>query len=136
MENTSPKPWYLKKKFIVLWVVIVLGIIGSFTSPDEPATKVSNAVEIIDVQNCSATDSTEGWYWGACFKGKNIEPDTKLDCSVDALDADGNVILSDSFEGNTLNDGQIIKYGEEGFLDTTEAKVMAISSFNISCNKK
>jgi hypothetical protein len=136
MENTSPKPWYLRKKFIALWVVIALGIIGSITSPDESTTKASSSVEIIDVQNCSATDSTEGWYWGACFKGKDIEPDTKLDCSVDALDMDGKAILSDSFEAVSLNDGQIIKYGEAGFLDTTEANVKAISSFDISCNKK
>jgi hypothetical protein len=136
MENASEKPWFLKKKFIILWVVIALGIIGSLSSQDDSTPAASAQVQIVDVQNCSATDSTEGWYWGACFKGKDIEPTQKLDCEVDALDAQGNVILSDSFEGNTLNDGTIIKYGEEGFLDTTEANVKAISSFNVSCSKK
>jgi hypothetical protein len=65
-----------------------------------------------------------------------MNPMERVNCTVKALDENGGVLIEESYEGNTLNDKTIIKYGEEGLTTTTKEIVEAISSFDVSCTKK
>ena len=74
------------------------------------------------------------YYWGATFRITELEPMTKVNCTVKALDSSGGVLIEETYEGNTLNEGTIIKYGEEGLSTTTKEIVEAISTFDVSCS--
>ena len=93
-----------------------------------------NEVPITNIEDCSDYDpSTNEWWWGACFKGVGLSPMTQMDCTTEALNANGDVILTDNYRANTLNDGTIIQYGTGGFPTTTKSNVKAIKSFKIKC---
>ena len=97
-------------------------------------TNAGKAVVISDIQNFSATEGSEGWYWGASFKA-NQKPMTQMDCVVKALDKNGKVVGETSYRGNTLNDGTVIGYGEDAqsLVDSTKAVVLSIKSFEVKC---
>ncbi len=96
-------------------------------------SNAGNAVEIYDVKNCSDGDE-EGWYWGACFKAK-LSPMSQMDCEVTAYDANGGVVGTHSFRGNTLNDGTVTSYGqnERWYVDSTKAVAQSVKKFDVSC---
>jgi hypothetical protein len=94
---------------------------------------VGNEVSITNIEDCSGYDpDLNEWWWGACFKGVRLSPMTQMDCTSQALNSKGEVILTDEFRANTLNDGTIIHYGAT-LPTTTKAKVKAIKSYNIKC---
>jgi hypothetical protein len=136
MTEQTPvgKPWFKKKRFIFLLVFLVLAVIGQFTGSDEPAAPQTLAIS--DIRDASGYDEdNDEYYWGAYFKINELDPMTKVNCTVKALDANGGVLIEESYEGNTLNDKTIIKYGEEGLTTTTKEIVEAISTFDVSCSK-
>jgi hypothetical protein len=91
-------------------------------------------VSITNIEDCSDYDpDANEWWWGACFKGSGLSPMTQMDCTSQALNSKGEVILTDEFRANTLNDGSIIHYGTGGFPTTTKSNVKAIKSYKISC---
>ena len=105
----------------------------SATTSDQ-GTNAGKEVVISDIQNFSATEGSEGWYWGASFKA-NQKPMTQMDCVVKALDKNKKVIGETSYRGNTLNDGTVIGYGNdaESLVDSTQSMVLAIKSFDVKC---
>jgi len=99
-------------------------------------TGTSSGTEVIisDIENFSATDASEGWYWGASFKA-NQQPMTQMDCVVKAIDKSNKVIGETSYRANTLNDGTVIGYGSnaQSLVDSTKSIVLAIKSFDVKC---
>jgi hypothetical protein len=99
-------------------------------------TGTSSGTEVIisDIENFSATDASEGWYWGASFKA-NQQPMTQMDCVVKALDKNNRVIGETTYRANTLNDGTVIGYGSDAqsIVDSTKSIVLAIKSFDVKC---
>jgi hypothetical protein len=137
MTEQTPvgKPWFKKKRFIFLLVFLVLAVIGQFTGSDEPTAPQTLAIS--DIKDMSGFDDENNeYYWGATFKINEMNPMERVNCTVKALDANGGVLIEESYEGNTLNDKTIIKYGEEGLTTTTKEIVEAISTFDVSCTKK
>lgn len=135
MTNETPvdKPWFKKKKFIILIAIAVLALIGQFTGSSEP--EAPKTLAISDIKDMSGFDEENNeYYWGATFRITELEPMTKVNCTVKALDSNGGVLIEESYEGNTLNEGTIIKYGEEGLSTTTKEIVEAISTFDVSCS--
>jgi hypothetical protein len=105
----------------------------SATTTDK-GTNIGQEVVISEIENFSATEGSEGWYWGASFKA-NQEPMTQMDCVVKALDKNGNVVGETSYRANTLNDGTVIGYGNDAksLVDSTKAIVLSIKSFDVKC---
>lgn len=138
MTEQTPvgKPWFKKKRFIFLLVFLVLAVIGQFSGSDETAAPQTLAIS--DIRDASEYyEDTNEYVWGAYFKINELAPMTKVNCTVKALDAEGNMLEIQAYEGNTLNDKTIIPYGANAvFKTTTKEVVEAISSFDISCNKK
>jgi hypothetical protein len=133
--TTTGQPWFKQKKFIIPLVIVVLAIIGQFTGSSEPAAP--KTLTISDIKDMSGFDEENNdYYWGATFRITELEPTTKVNCTVKAIDANGGVLIEETYEGNTLNEGTIIKYGEEGLTSTTKEIVEAISTFDVSCTKK
>ncbi len=97
-------------------------------------TNAGKSVVISEIENFSATEGSEGWYWGASFKA-NQKPMTQMDCVVKALDKNGKVIGETSYRGNTLNDGTVIGYGSDAqsLVDSTKSMVLSINSFDVKC---
>jgi|LauGreSBDMM110SN_4_FD.fasta_scaffold12014_3 hypothetical protein len=99
-------------------------------------TGTSSGTEVIisDIEDFSATDASEGWYWGASFKA-NQQPMTQMDCVVKAMDKNNKVIGETSYRANTLNDGTVIGYGSDAksLVDSTKSMVLAIKSFDVKC---
>ena len=135
MTNETPvdKPWFKKKKFVILIAIAVLALIGQFTGSSEP--EAPKTLAISDIKDMSGFDEENNeYYWGATFRITELEPMTKVNCTVKALDSSGGVLIEETYEGNTLNEGTIIKYGEEGLSTTTKEIVEAISTFDVSCS--
>ena len=135
MTNETPvdKPWFKKKQFIILIAIAVLALIGQFTGSSEP--EAPKTLAISDIKDMSGFDEENNeYYWGATFRITELEPMTKVNCTVKALDSSGGVLIEETYEGNTLNEGTIIKYGEEGLSTTTKEIVEAISTFDVSCS--
>jgi len=131
--TTTGQPWFKQKKFIIPLVIVVLALIGQFTGSSEP--EAPKTLAISDIKDVSGFDEENNeYYWGATFRITELEPMTKVNCTVKALDSNGGVLIEESYEGNTLNEGTIIKYGEEGLSTTTKEIVEAISSFDVSCS--
>ena len=105
----------------------------SATTTDK-GTNAGQDVVISDIQNFSATEGSEGWYWGASFKA-NQKPMTQMDCVVKALDKNGKVVAETSYRANTLNDGTVIGYGSDAqsIVDSTKKIVISIESFDVKC---
>jgi hypothetical protein len=99
-------------------------------------TSAGKSVNISDIQNFSATDGSEGWYWGASFKA-DTKPNTQMDCVVKALDKDGKVIGETSYRATTANNGLVVAFGNESrekfLVDSTKAMVQSIKSFDVKC---
>jgi hypothetical protein len=134
-DTPSSKPWFQKKRYIIAMVLVVLAIIGQFTGSSEPEAPATLAIS--DIKDMSGFDEENNdYYWGATFRITELEPTTKVNCTVKAIDANGGVLIEETYEGNTLNEGTIIKYGEEGLTSTTKEIVEAISTFDVSCTKK
>ena len=135
MTNETPvdKPWFKKKKFVILIAIAVLALIGQFTGSSEP--EAPKTLAISEIKDMSGFDEENNeYYWGATFRITELEPMTKVNCTVKALDSSGGVLIEETYEGNTLNEGTIIKYGEEGLSTTTKEIVEAISTFDVSCS--
>ena len=135
MTNETPvdNPWFKKKKFIILIAIAVLALIGQFTGSSEP--EAPKTLAISEIKDMSGFDEENNeYYWGATFRITELEPMTKVNCTVKALDSSGGVLIEETYEGNTLNEGTIIKYGEEGLSTTTKEIVEAISTFDVSCS--
>lgn len=100
----------------------------------DTGTNAGKEVVISDVQNFSATEGSEGWYWGASFKA-NQKPMTQMDCVVKALDKNGEEVGQTSYRGNTLNDGTVIGYGSDAqaLVDSTKSLVLSIKTFDVKC---
>ena len=103
-------------------------------STTDTGTNAGKDVVISDIQNFSATEGSEGWYWGASFKA-NQKPMTQMDCVVKALDKNGKVVGETSYRGNTLNDGTVIGYGNDAqaLVDSNKSMVLSIKSFDVKC---
>ena len=103
-------------------------------STSDTGTNIGKEVVISDIQNFSATDGSEGWYWGASFKA-NQKPMTQMNCEVKALDKNGKIIGETTYRANTLNDGTVIGYGSDAksLVDSTKSMVLSINSFDIKC---
>lgn len=102
---------------------------------NDSGTNAGNEVKISDIQNFSATEGSEGWYWGASFKA-DAAPMTQMDCEVKALNASDKVVATTSYRGNTLNDGTVIGYGNDAqsLVDSTKSIVQSIKSFHVKCS--
>jgi hypothetical protein len=100
----------------------------------DTGTNAGKSVVISDIENFSATEGSEGWYWGASFKA-NQKPMTQMDCTVKALDKNGKVVGETSYRGNTLNDGTVIGYGSDAqsLVDSTKSIVLSIETFDVKC---
>ncbi len=100
----------------------------------DTGSNTGKAVVISDIEDFSATEGSEGWYWGASFKA-NQKPMTQMDCVVKALDMSGKVVGETSYRGNTLNDGTVIGYGSDAksLVDSTKSMVLSIKSFDVKC---
>jgi hypothetical protein len=100
----------------------------------DTGTNAGKSVVISDIENFSATEGSEGWYWGASFKA-NQKPMTQMDCVVKALDKNGKVVGETSYRGNTLNDGTVIGYGSDAqsLVDSTKSIVLSIETFDVKC---
>ena len=103
-------------------------------STTDTGTNAGKSVEISNVENFSATEGSEGWYWGASFKA-NQKPMTQMDCVVKALDKNGKVVGETSYRANTLNDGTVIGYGNDAksLVDASKSMVLSIKSFDVKC---
>jgi hypothetical protein len=109
--------------------------IGDCTAiTSDTASSAGKAVVISEIKNMSATDGSEGWYWGASFKS-NQKPMTQMDCTVKALDKDGNQVAMHSYRANTVNEGLVIPYGqnERWDADASKSVVLSIKSFDVEC---
>ena len=130
------KPWFRKKKFIVLAVFVLLAVIGQFTSRREsapaPAPFVITAYSFQD--NIFYDEEQKLWAWTPMFK-VNLDPFTKVVCDVKALDKDGNLLVAANFLGNVLKDGSVIYYGSKRYDTTTKKIAKAIKSYEIGCKK-
>lgn len=100
----------------------------------DTASNAGKNVKVRDIVNFSATDGSEGWYWGASFKADQ-QPMTQMNCVVKALDKGGKVIGVTKYRGNTLNDGTVIGYGSDpkSLVDAPQSVVLAIESFDVKC---
>lgn len=100
----------------------------------DTGTTAGQDVVITDIENMSATDGSEGWYWQASFKA-NQPFMTQMDCVVKALDKNGKVVDEVSFRGNTLNGGYVTAYGqnERSDVDASKSVVLSIKSFDVKC---
>jgi hypothetical protein len=100
----------------------------------DTGTNAGKSVVISDIENFSATEGSEGWYWGASFKA-NQKPMTQMDCTVKALDKNGKVVGETSYRGNTLNDGTVIGYGSDAqsLVDSSKSIVLSIETFDVKC---
>lgn len=108
---------------------------GSCTAKtSDTGTSAGKEVVISGIENMSATDGSEGWYWMAQFKADQ-QPMTQMDCVVKALDKSGNVVGEIAFRGNTLNNGYVTSYGqnERSDVDASKAVVLSIKSFDVKC---
>lgn len=108
---------------------------GSCTSEtSDTGTSAGKEVVISDIENYSATDGSEGWYWMAQFKADQAFM-TQMDCVVKALDKSGNVVGESAFRGNTLNGGYVTAYGpnERADVDASKSVVLSIKSFDVKC---
>ena len=104
------------------------------TTTDIGSSK-GKSVKISDIVNFSATDGSEGWYWGASFKA-DTKPNTQMDCVVKALDKDGKVIGETSYRATTAMNGTVVGFGSDAksLVDSTKSMVLAIKSFDVKCN--
>jgi hypothetical protein len=100
----------------------------------DSGTNAGKSVEISEIRNLSATDSSEGWYWIASFKA-NQPPRTQMDCSVQALNSSGKIVTTTSYRAVALNDGTVTEYGGSGkqLVDATKSLVLSIKSFKVKC---
>jgi hypothetical protein len=100
----------------------------------DTGSNAGTGVVISEIQNFSATDGSEGWYWGASFKA-NQKPMTQMDCVVRALNKSGKVVATTKYRANTLNDGTVIGYGSDAksLVDSTKSIVLSIQSFDVKC---
>lgn len=100
----------------------------------DAGTNAGKEVVISEIKNMSATDGSEGWYWGASFKA-NQEPMTQMDCTVTALDKAGNVVGTHSYRANTVNDGTVVSYGqnERWDVDASKSMVLSIAQMKVKC---
>lgn len=105
----------------------------SATTTDIGSSK-GKSVKISDIVNFSATEGSEGWYWGASFKA-DTKPNTQMDCVVKALDKDGKVIGETSYRATTAMNGTVVGFGSDAqsLVDSTKSMVLAIKSFDIGC---
>lgn len=103
------------------------------TTTDTGSSK-GKTVKISDIVNFSATEGSEGWYWGASFKA-DTKPNTQMDCVVKALDKDGKVIGETSYRATTAMNGTVVGFGSDAqsLVDSTKSVVLAIKSFDVSC---
>jgi hypothetical protein len=102
------------------------------------AEAVTWPLVVSDVSNCSLYDEeTKQSYWYGCFKVKDVEPLTKIDCKMLALSKSGNLILVQRFTGNVLMDNSVTPFGlqsEDSVMPTARKDfVDAINSFEIKC---
>jgi hypothetical protein len=99
-------------------------------------SSAGKSVKISDIQNFSATDGSEGWYWMAQFK-VDQPPMTQMDCVVKALDKSGKVVAETAYRANTLNNGAVVAFGEnestKSVVDASKALVQSIKSFDVKC---
>lgn len=108
---------------------------GSCTAEtSDTGSSAGKEVVISEIENMSATDGSEGWYWMAQFKSDQ-QPMTQMDCVVKALDNTGSIVGEVAFRGNTLNNGYVTSYGqnERSDVDATRSVVLSIKSFNVKC---
>lgn len=136
MTNETPagKPWFKKKKFIILIAIVVFGTIGQFTGGEEAAPPVSikNAYDI--KPNIFFDDEQNAYAWTPIFKYP-VSPTTRMTCEISGLDKDGTPVVADTFEANTLNDGTVIYYGDKRYDTTTKEIADSIATYKIACKE-
>lgn len=133
-QTPAGKPFYKKRSFIILAVIVGLGVIGQFNQTEAPAPKpvVKNAYDI--KPNIFYDDEQKAWAWTPIFKWP-VSPKTRMTCEVAGLDKDGKQVAADTFDANTLNDGTVIYYGEIRNDYTTKAIAESIVDYTIKCDK-
>jgi hypothetical protein len=132
-DMPADKPWFKKKKFVILIAIVVLGVIGQFTGGEEeaPPAAVKNVYDI--KPNIFFDDEQNAYAWTPIFKYP-AEPQTKLTCEAKGLDAGGNSVVADTFPANVLNDGTVIYFGEKRYDTTTKEIAESIASYEITCS--
>ncbi len=96
-------------------------------------SSAGQGITVSEVSECGGDDGST-WYWAPCFK-VDAEPKTMMTCTADALNADGKVVATMTYQVNTLNDGTATGYGDgAGTQDTTAAIYKSIKSLNVSCH--
>lgn len=104
----------------------------SATTTDTDSS-AGQGVSVSDVSECGGDDGST-WYWAPCFK-VDAEPKTMMNCTADALNVDGEVVATMTYQATTLNDGTAIGYGDNsGTQDTTAEIYKSISSLAVSCS--
>jgi hypothetical protein len=104
----------------------------SATTSDTESS-AGQGVNVSDISECGGEDGST-WYWAPCFK-VDAAPKTMMTCTADALNVDGEVVATMTYQVNTLNDGTAIGYGDgSGTQDTTAAIYKSINSLNVSCS--
>jgi hypothetical protein len=103
------------------------------TTTDVGSSK-GKSVKISDIVDFSATEGSEGWYWGASFKA-DTKPNTQMDCVVKALDKNGEVIGETSYRATTTMTGTVVGYGIDpaSLVDSTKSMVLSIKSYDVKC---
>lgn len=136
MTNETPvdKPWFKKKKFIILIAIVVLGVIGQFTGGEEeaPPAAVKNVYDI--KPNIFFDEDQNAYAWTPIFKYP-ASPATKITCEAKALDKDGTAVVADTFPANVLNDGTVIYYGDKRYDTTTKEIADTIVNYEITCTE-
>lgn len=132
-DMPADKPWFKKKKFVILIAIVVLGVIGQFTGGEEEvaAPPVKNVYDI--KPNIFFDDEQNAYAWTPIFKYP-ADPATKLTCEAKGLDKDGNSVVADTFPANVLNDGTVIYFGEKRYDTTTKEIADSIASYEITCS--
>lgn len=117
---------------IILFTVTSL-LTGCSSQESPSAAPAVELIPVSDVHECGGNDG-ETWYWAPCFKVE-LEPFTKMQCKIDALDANGDVVATMENEFNTLNGGSTTGFGDgAGTQDTTEEIYKSIKSLDVACH--
>ena len=135
MEKTpNAKPIYKKKWFIFLSIFVILAIIGTFSAEDETVQKETFVPVSMVTLNAGFDEDANEWFYGANFKADASE-NTKLDCTITALDKSGSKLTSYQATHNVTKSGIAVLYGETVLPSAEESIVKAITSFDVKCKK-
>ena len=120
----------------ILLIVALTGCASTSNSEKATDTESNKQVNIFDIEDASFYDDSETfkYYWGVNFS-TDQPTSTKLNCSISALNSEGEEILGVQQVRNVVNNGVTVAYGEGDLPTTTKEKYKAIDSFSVSCTQ-